>query len=500
MTGCFGVVRRDSCVCMFSRLPTSPDGLSPPLLRSSERTDEELLLLEEVLIRMKFVQQLTLEKRLDLCRIMGHFETKSQTKIFSQGDVGDKFYIILHGGVNVLIEDPDTGTENVVATLYGGDSFGELALLQEGNTRAASIVAREDSEFLTIDRKDYNSILRDVNESQISEKVNFLREMNLFKNVAFSTVQSVAYVLSTRDYPRNAIIARQGMECEDIYLVESGGVKLVREVEDRALLRQSGVLEDGPGALLDRFACKGSFNSVPPAPPGFGNGDSGLPLSPEGGMGSPESLVSGANSPQARIHGEYGEGPSLNTRMMQSVNIGDKVAIGEYAIEEGEEGTPTPSPAANHPARGLTRLGSPPLRRAKRSSSVIDTGLRSPGTRSEAAAKAGLGRLFLEVGRLNKYDYFGDTVLRRKTKQPCSVITTTSTRCYVLNKWDLLRRVDDNLVERLQGDYARKTVGVNDDSALVNELPRSQEWVGYRNSLVDDIVTAKKSARNMHAR
>jgi hypothetical protein len=37
---------------------------------ASSRSDEELLLLEEILIRMKFVSKLSLAKRLDLCRIM----------------------------------------------------------------------------------------------------------------------------------------------------------------------------------------------------------------------------------------------------------------------------------------------------------------------------------------------------------------------------------------------------------------------------------------------
>ena len=58
----------------------------------------------------------------------------------------------ISGSVNVLIKDPVTGADNVVATLYSGDSFGELALLQEGNLRAASITTKDESEFLTIGR------------------------------------------------------------------------------------------------------------------------------------------------------------------------------------------------------------------------------------------------------------------------------------------------------------------------------------------------------------
>ena len=74
---------------------------------------------------------------------------------------------------------------------------------------------------------------------------------------------------------------------------------------------------------------------------------------------------------------------------------------------------------------------------------------------NEAAKDAGVGRLFLEVGALSRNDYFGDTVLVKKTKQPATIITTSSTRCFVLNKWDFLRRVDKDIVERVFRDTAK---------------------------------------------
>ena len=68
------------------------------------------------------------------CRryVVGHRKVAAGNEIFRQGDVGTDFYVILHGSVNVLIKDQTTNADNVVATLYGGDSFGELALLQVG--------------------------------------------------------------------------------------------------------------------------------------------------------------------------------------------------------------------------------------------------------------------------------------------------------------------------------------------------------------------------------
>jgi CRP-like cAMP-binding protein len=61
---------------------------------------------------------------------MGYLKTPAGTEIFRQGEVGTNFYVILQGSVNVLIKDTAGGEGcNVVATLYGGDSFGEPSTL-----------------------------------------------------------------------------------------------------------------------------------------------------------------------------------------------------------------------------------------------------------------------------------------------------------------------------------------------------------------------------------
>jgi CRP-like cAMP-binding protein len=109
--------------------------------------------------------------------------------------------------------------------------------------------------------------------------VNFLRELPVFKILPFSSVQSIAYVLVSKDYPRDHCIVKQGGECEDLFFIESGNCKVVREVQDQKLLRDTGVSAEGPSSLLNRKLGKGMVNGVPPAPPGFGEGDSEMLMS-----------------------------------------------------------------------------------------------------------------------------------------------------------------------------------------------------------------------------
>lgn len=71
------------------------------------------------------------------------------TTICRQGEPGDKFCVIRDGRVNIRVAAGDV--EDVVATLSRGDFFGEVALLAD-QPRNATVVAREDTGLLTLDR------------------------------------------------------------------------------------------------------------------------------------------------------------------------------------------------------------------------------------------------------------------------------------------------------------------------------------------------------------
>tara|TARA_B110000483_G_scaffold98272_1_gene120570 strand:- start:118 stop:516 length:399 start_codon:yes stop_codon:yes gene_type:complete len=128
---------------------------------------------------------------------------------------------------------------------------------------------------------------------------------------------------------------------------------------------------------------------------------------------------------------------------------------------------------------------------------LASTRRRSPSfAPSETAAREGLGRLFLEVGALQKGDAFGDTVLTRKFRQPASVITTAPTRVYVMNKWDVLRRADSSVVEKFQkSNAAALGACAKDDAELLAEFRRGQEWGQYRTSMVERTIEVYKGMK-----
>jgi putative ABC transport system ATP-binding protein len=75
--------------------------------------------------------------------------------VFRQGEVGDKFYLIYQGSVDVIIDDGTPG-RRLAAPLKEGDYFGEIALLKEA-PRSATVVAREDLVVYSLGKDDFNA-------------------------------------------------------------------------------------------------------------------------------------------------------------------------------------------------------------------------------------------------------------------------------------------------------------------------------------------------------
>jgi putative ABC transport system ATP-binding protein len=76
--------------------------------------------------------------------------------IMRQGDAGDKFYLLRHGTVDVIIDEGQPA--EAVRTLKEGDFFGEKALIT-GQPRSATIRAREPVEVYTLDKPHFQEAL-----------------------------------------------------------------------------------------------------------------------------------------------------------------------------------------------------------------------------------------------------------------------------------------------------------------------------------------------------
>ncbi len=77
--------------------------------------------------------------------------------IFAENNSGKELYIIVQGEVNILVDPGIVGMEGktnkvVIATLRRGQSFGEIALVDEGLRSASAEAKNKDTRLLAIPR------------------------------------------------------------------------------------------------------------------------------------------------------------------------------------------------------------------------------------------------------------------------------------------------------------------------------------------------------------
>jgi CRP-like cAMP-binding protein len=119
----------------------------------------ELGVLAHMLHKIEFFAPLTvgqLERVLPYIRLNSYSAGET---VFRQGDVGDAFYIVYKGSVQVRLPRMVI-LSKTVATLKVGDFFGEMALIS-AEPRSATIVAAEPTQLFTLLSEEFQLVLRD---------------------------------------------------------------------------------------------------------------------------------------------------------------------------------------------------------------------------------------------------------------------------------------------------------------------------------------------------
>ena len=93
----------------------------------------------------------------DLASRMTLEKVPDGTVVVSQGEVGDRLYIVKEGEAEVVARDEE-GEETELATLSKNDYFGEIALLRDV-PRTATVRARGPMELYSLERKDFQKLL-----------------------------------------------------------------------------------------------------------------------------------------------------------------------------------------------------------------------------------------------------------------------------------------------------------------------------------------------------
>lgn len=102
--------------------------------------------------------------------------------LFDQGDEGEKAYIIIHGGVDVIVDGKKIGV------MGEGEVFGELALILN-QKRSAKIVSNQSTELILLNKKRLKELINSGSKNVKKVIINLCKELskrNEFQNVLYT--------------------------------------------------------------------------------------------------------------------------------------------------------------------------------------------------------------------------------------------------------------------------------------------------------------------------
>lgn len=106
-----------------------------------------------------------------------------------------------------------------------GYSFGEIALIND-NERTASVITREDSVFLSLDRQTYFKIFGKFHSEKINNEFQFLKSYHFFKRIPDRYILNLVYELEYHSFQRNSYIYKADEKVENLYFIKSGIVEI----------------------------------------------------------------------------------------------------------------------------------------------------------------------------------------------------------------------------------------------------------------------------------
>ncbi|CAI2376816.1 unnamed protein product [Moneuplotes crassus] len=108
-----------------------------------------------------------------------------------------------------------------VTTLKNGSSFGELALIMD-QPRAASVITTKNCHFATLNRKQFNEILKRVHEMNINKKLDILNTMPYLKSLSKSFKVKITYFMQVLDICRGKVLFDEGDKVHNIFYTLEG--------------------------------------------------------------------------------------------------------------------------------------------------------------------------------------------------------------------------------------------------------------------------------------
>jgi len=105
-----------------------------------------------------------------------------------------------------------------VKTMKAGESFGELALINDA-PRAATIHCQSKCFFAVINKLDYDKFLKRMHHKQLQKDIDLFYSLPYFSHWTNNMIKKLVLCFNVKEFKRNQIVYSQDQEANTIYIV-----------------------------------------------------------------------------------------------------------------------------------------------------------------------------------------------------------------------------------------------------------------------------------------
>lgn len=146
------------------------------IVRKNNHKKEDFELIDRCLLKHFFMRTLESDARNEIIKEMSLCKVDADTFIFRQDSIGNFFYIIKEGEVELYVN------ENHIKNLCAGESFGELALLH-GASRSAGVKTVGITYLWCLERRNFRKIVDHINYLNYEENKRFIESIDIFTSI-----------------------------------------------------------------------------------------------------------------------------------------------------------------------------------------------------------------------------------------------------------------------------------------------------------------------------
>lgn len=179
--------------------------------------------LSSIISKSPLLRTLDAEQRKLIVNAFDGPEAKSSGEdIIVQGEVGDTFYLLEEGEVDVYIAK-DGAEPNKVHAYKPGDAFGELAIMYNA-PRAATCRASTSCKLWKLDRVSFKVIVVAAAMQKREQYIGFLKEVPILKSLNETELMTLADSLIEEKFEAGTTIFNQNETGDFFYIIKEGNV------------------------------------------------------------------------------------------------------------------------------------------------------------------------------------------------------------------------------------------------------------------------------------